>query len=79
MLMAAYRQRRWENVTVYEDKASGADCSHASLAQLMADVRRGRVAQIVCFKLDRFGRSLAHLAQTISEWMRTLGCSCRSK
>jgi predicted Zn-dependent protease len=33
----------------------------------MADVRRGRVNVIVCFKLDRLGRSLPHLAQIVSE------------
>ena len=30
-------------------------------------VRRGRVDVIVCYKLDRLGRSLPHLAQIISE------------
>jgi DNA invertase Pin-like site-specific DNA recombinase len=31
-------------------------------------VRRGKVDVIVCFKLDRLGRSLAHLAQLIAEF-----------
>lgn len=66
-LAAVCRQRGWTEVKVYEDKASGADTSRRALAQLMADVRLGRVGQIVVFKLDRLGRSLPHLAQIISE------------
>ena len=33
----------------------------------MADVRRNRLDVIVCFKLDRHGRSLPHLAQIVAE------------
>jgi DNA invertase Pin-like site-specific DNA recombinase len=33
----------------------------------MADVRRGRLEVVVCFKLDRLGRSFAHLAQIVGE------------
>jgi hypothetical protein len=29
----------------------------------MADVRFGRIGQIVVFRLDRLGRSLLHIAQ----------------
>lgn len=66
-MAAVCRQRGWTEVKVYEDKASGADTSRRALAQLMADVRLGRVGQIVVFKLDRLGRSLPHLAQIIGE------------
>ena len=31
-------------------------------------VRRGKVDIIVCYKLDRFGRSLSHLAQLVEEF-----------
>ncbi|MCI0538446.1 MAG: recombinase family protein, partial [Verrucomicrobiales bacterium] len=31
------------------------------------DVRRGRLQMVICFKLDRLGRSLAHLAQIVAE------------
>ena len=34
----------------------------------MSDVRRGRVDVVLCFKLDRLGRSLAHLAQIVGEF-----------
>jgi DNA invertase Pin-like site-specific DNA recombinase len=52
----------------YLEKASGASVSRQTLDRLMADVRRGRVKVVVCFKLDRLGRSLVHLAQMIGEF-----------
>ncbi len=52
----------------YLDKTSGAAVSRQSLDRLMKDVRRGRVKVVVCFKLDRLGRSLVHLAQMIGEF-----------
>lgn len=33
----------------------------------MRAVRRGKVDVVACFKLDRLGRSLSHLAQIIDE------------
>lgn len=64
----SYCQRRgWEGAEEITDVASGAKTSRAGLERLMAMVRRGRVGTIVCYKLDRLGRSLAHLAQIISE------------
>jgi DNA invertase Pin-like site-specific DNA recombinase len=52
----------------YLDKASGAKAARHAIDQLMADVRRGRVKVVVCYKLDRLGRSLVHLAQMIGEF-----------
>jgi DNA invertase Pin-like site-specific DNA recombinase len=63
-----YCQRRgWTGVSEYRDIISGAKFTRQGLDKLMADVRRGRVNVIVCFKLDRLGRSLPHLAQIVSE------------
>ena len=64
-----YCCRRWESavMTTITDTASGAKTSRQGLDQLMKLVRRGRVDVIVCYKLDRLGRSLPHLAQIISE------------
>ena len=63
-----YCQRRgWMNVTEYADVISGAKFSRAGLDRLMAEVRRARLDIVVCFKLDRLGRSLAHLAQIVGE------------
>src|SRR5688500_16532788 len=63
-----YCQRRgWTGATEFADVISGAKFTRTALDALMANVRRGRVDAIVCFKLDRLGRSLAHLAQICSE------------
>jgi predicted site-specific integrase-resolvase len=61
-------QRGWPNVQEVIDTASGAKSSRRGLDRLMAGVRRGKVDVVLCFKLDRLGRSLAHLAQLISEF-----------
>ena len=63
-----YCQRRgWYDVTEFRDVASGARFTREGLDRLLADVRRRRVDTVVCFKLDRLGRSLPHLAQLVSE------------
>src|SRR5580765_346532 len=63
-----YCQRRsWHSVTEYADVISGAKFSRQGLDRLMADVRRGKLDVVVCFKLDRLGRSLPHLAQIVGE------------
>jgi putative DNA-invertase from lambdoid prophage Rac len=65
----AYCVRRgWNDAKEFSDTASGAKTNRQGLDALMALVRRGRVDAIVCFKLDRLGRSLAHLAQLIGEF-----------
>ncbi len=61
------QRRKWTAVTEYCDVISGAKFSRQGLDRLLADVRRGRVDAVVCFKLDRLGRSLPHLAQLVSE------------
>src|SRR5258708_4852799 len=60
-------QRREWSAVEYSDTITGSKFSRRGLDQLMADVRRGKVEAVVCFKLDRLGRSLAHLAQLVSE------------
>ena len=68
-----YCARRWgeaANVTVITDTASGAKTSREGLDRMMQLVRRGKVDVVACFKLDRLGRSLPHLAQLIGEMDR---------
>ena len=60
-------RRGWNHLREFSDTASGAKCSRLGLDSLMKEVRRGRVDVIVAYKLDRLGRSLAHLAQLIGE------------
>jgi len=56
------------DVTVFEDKASGAKFSREGLDQMMRGVRTGKFEAVICYKLDRLGRSLPHLAQMIMEF-----------
>lgn len=66
--LRSYCQRRgWADVAEYSDQISGAKFSRKGLDRLMDDARRGKLDAVVVFKLDRLGRSLAHLAQLISE------------
>lgn len=51
----------------YSDIISGSKFTRRGLETLFADVRKGKIERIVVFKLDRLGRSLAHLAQLIAE------------
>ena len=69
-LLALCRQRGWKKVTVYEDKLSGVATTRAALEKLMCDMRAGQIERLVCFKLDRLGRSLTHLALILDEMNR---------
>lgn len=62
--------RRWDDPVVYAEKQSGVSTSRPALERLMTDVRAGKVERIVCFKLDRLGRSLSHLALLLDELTR---------
>ncbi len=66
--LRAYCDRRgWPAAAEYIDQISGAKFTRKGLDKLLADVLRGRLDMVVCFKLDRLGRSLAHLAQIVAE------------
>ena len=49
--------------TVFKDHASGAKAERPGLAEALAYLRRGDV--LVVWKLDRLGRSMAHLIDTV--------------
>lgn len=51
-----------------EDKISGGKTSRPGFDKLMAQVRAGIVQRVICYKLDRLGRSLTHLAMVIEEF-----------
>jgi len=63
-------QRGWTDVKFYTDRISGASCSRPELDVMVKDVRAGNVARVVCYKLDRLGRSLTHLALMLDELNR---------
>jgi putative DNA-invertase from lambdoid prophage Rac len=66
--LTEYVQRRgWELATVYQDQMSGAKACRPGLDRLMADARVRRFDAVLCWKLDRFGRSLVHCVSSIQE------------
>lgn len=62
--------RGWKNVKFYRDKITGSACSRPSLDELLKDARSGKIDRVVCYKLDRMGRSLTHLALILDELNR---------
>lgn len=61
------QRRGWIHTVEYQDQVSGSVFTRTGLDELMAAARRGRIDVVVCYKLDRLGRSLPHLAQLIAE------------
>jgi DNA invertase Pin-like site-specific DNA recombinase len=57
----------WTDPVLYTDVINGARFTREGLEALMAQVRRGKVDVLACYKLDRLGRSLPHLAQIVEE------------
>jgi DNA invertase Pin-like site-specific DNA recombinase len=60
----------WEVSATYQDVMSGAKSNRPGLAQLMADARMKRFDVLLCWKLDRFGRSLVDCLNNIQELER---------
>lgn len=68
------RGRGYAKVRLFVEKESGAKVTRPQLDAMMAEVRSGKVARVVVYKLDRLGRSLTHLALILDELQR-LGVS----
>lgn len=64
--------RGWKDLELYTDKMSGGKVSRPELDRMVQDMRAGKVARVVVYKLDRCGRSLTHLCILIDE-MNQLG------
>ena len=54
--------------TIFQDQASGAKADRPGLADALAHVRKGDI--LIVWKLDRLGRSLPHLIETVTELER---------
>ena len=60
--------RKWTVVSTYVDEGvSGSKESRPQLNRLMADARRRRFDAVLCWKIDRFGRSLKHLVNALAD------------
>jgi DNA invertase Pin-like site-specific DNA recombinase len=61
-------RRAWELAGEYVDTGwSGAKASRPELDRLMQDAGKRVVDVILCWKLDRFGRSLLHCMNALQE------------
>ena len=60
----------WDVFATYQDVMSGAKSNRPGLTQLMADARMRRFDVLLCWKLDRFGRSLVACLNNIQELER---------
>ena len=58
----------WRDVQVITDTISGSKISRKGLDALMKAVRAGKVDVVLCYNLDRLGRSLSHLVQLLGEF-----------
>lgn len=65
-LKKACEIRGWTNLEFYSEKMSAVK-HRVELERMLANARAGKLERIVCFKLDRIGRSLAHLAVIMDE------------
>ena len=60
--------RGWQVVREYVDRgASGSKDSRPALNELLADVHQRKCDVVLVWKLDRLGRSLRHLVNTLAE------------
>ena len=57
--------RGWTQTDCYEDIMSGAKANRPGLARLMTDAQGRKFDVVVCWKLDRFGRSLVDCLNNI--------------
>lgn len=62
------QHQNWTLVETYADEGiSGKTTSRPGFDRMMEDARAGKLDVIVCYKLDRIGRSVSHLYRTIEE------------
>jgi DNA invertase Pin-like site-specific DNA recombinase len=61
-LINVCKLRGWNDFEVIEDVISGGKDQRPGLDALMSQIRAGKVARVVCYKLDRLARSVIHLA-----------------
>lgn len=64
--------RGWTIFRIYEDKATGTNKNRPMLKELMRDAGARKLDTVLCWKLDRFARSLKDLILMIQE-MSELG------
>lgn len=67
------KARRWQVQGEYVDQAvSGTKDSRPAMNRLMDAARRRAIDALVCWKIDRWGRSMPHFVSSVQE-LRSLG------
>lgn len=61
------KSRGYKPVEFYADKVAGGGKVRLEFERMLSTVKAGKVERVVCYKLDRLGRSLVHLALVINE------------
>lgn len=59
--------KRYKNIRIYEDKATGTNNNRPMLRKLLQDCNSRQVGIVICYKLDRFFRSLKDLINTLQQ------------
>jgi len=59
--------RGWDATEYVDQGVSGAKDSRPALNRLLADARRRKLDVVLCWRLDRLGRSLKHLISVLEE------------
>lgn len=62
------KARSWNQLTWFEDLASGTSSNRPKLQKLLVEARARRIDVIVVWKLDRFARSLKDLVTLLQEF-----------
>ncbi len=60
-------RRGWQALEYVDEGISGAKDSRPALNRLMADARQRKLDAVAVWKLDRWGRSVSHLVNSIAE------------
>lgn len=73
-LLTECRRRGWEPVEFIDEGVSGAKTDRPALERMLGEVRGRHVKAVLCYKLDRLGRSLTHLVQLV-EFFASKDCA----
>lgn len=65
------KSENWEGLRIYEDEGfSGGNLERPQFKQMMEDARKGKLSQIIVYRLDRISRNIGDFAGLIEELNR---------
>lgn len=66
--LTAYAARYDKPFTLYKDVISGKTKNRPALDEMLKDCRSGKITKILCYKIDRLGRSIINLKELLNEF-----------